>query len=348
MSVFLVWLAMVSLQLAVLGGLALLLERWLLRGAAPVARELLWSLVLLRGLLPAECTLALVAGDGILAPWSALRDALLPTGPGGGWALLAATGAVLFAVAGLAAYGRLRTRLRAARAPLAGPWGQARIAAARRLGFVVAPPVVASAAIHSPCVVGWWRPVVYVPAGTPAGSDRDCVHALLHEFAHVRRRDPLRAACGLLVHGVFWFHPVVWWANRRLQLARELACDAAAASAADGVDAYRTTLQRYARAQLAAARWLPAVGFGGTHPLVARLLALQEPPRRAVGRSLCAALLLVGSGLLLAASAPSFSMPTVAEAWQLPGCLARRYVVLSALQGGEPPASLSPTPDQTR
>lgn len=347
MTAFLVWLTMVSLQLGVLGMLAGLLERWLLRGAAPAARELLWSLVLLRGLLPAEWTVALVAGDGFLGPWSALRDALT-TGSGVGWAGLAATGAVVFAAAGLAAYGRLRARLRAERGPLAWRWRRARGAAARRLGLVRMPALVASAAIQSPCVVGWWRPVVYVPAGAPAGSDRDCVHTLLHEFAHVHRRDPLRAACGLLVQCVFWFHPVVWWATRRLQLARELACDAAAATAAGGADAYRTTLHRHAQEQLAAARWLPAVGFGGAHPLVARLRALREPPRRAFGRSLLAVLALAGGGLLLAASAPAFTMPTFAEALQLPGCLARRYVVLTALHGGEPLASLSPIPDQAR
>ena len=48
---------------------------------------------------------------------------------------------------------------------------------------------------------------------------------LLHELAHLRRRDPLWqlvAHCGLALH---WFNPLAWFAVRRLRIEQERACD---------------------------------------------------------------------------------------------------------------------------
>ena len=41
----------------------------------------------------------------------------------------------------------------------------------------------------------------------------------------MRRRDNLTAAIHMLVEGVFWFHPLVWWIGARLVATREQACD---------------------------------------------------------------------------------------------------------------------------
>ena len=48
---------------------------------------------------------------------------------------------------------------------------------------------------------------------------------LAHESCHVRRRDNLTAALHMIVEGVFWFHPVVWWISAELVKERERACD---------------------------------------------------------------------------------------------------------------------------
>jgi bla regulator protein blaR1 len=46
---------------------------------------------------------------------------------------------------------------------------------------------------------------------------------LAHESVHVRRHDNLTAAIYMLVEVVFWFHPLVWWIERRDTSGRELA-----------------------------------------------------------------------------------------------------------------------------
>jgi BlaR1 peptidase M56 len=48
---------------------------------------------------------------------------------------------------------------------------------------------------------------------------------LVHELCHARRRDNLAAAFHMVVETLFWFHPLVWWIERRLVDERERACD---------------------------------------------------------------------------------------------------------------------------
>jgi beta-lactamase regulating signal transducer with metallopeptidase domain len=48
---------------------------------------------------------------------------------------------------------------------------------------------------------------------------------LAHEVAHVGRRDNLVAALAHAIVSVFWFHPLVWWIERRMLAERETACD---------------------------------------------------------------------------------------------------------------------------
>jgi beta-lactamase regulating signal transducer with metallopeptidase domain len=49
---------------------------------------------------------------------------------------------------------------------------------------------------------------------------------LVHELAHVRRRDHWVRVFELLVTSLYWWHPVLWWARRELRQAEEECCDA--------------------------------------------------------------------------------------------------------------------------
>ncbi len=49
---------------------------------------------------------------------------------------------------------------------------------------------------------------------------------LAHELAHYRRGDHWVRVLELLAMGLFWWHPVVWWARREIEIAEEQCCDA--------------------------------------------------------------------------------------------------------------------------
>ena len=87
-------------------------------------------------------------------------------------------------------------------------------------------PVKSAPSFLEPGLVGIYRPVILLPLGlaqhlTPAEMEA----VLAHELCHLRRRDNLLAALHMLVEGLFWFHPLVWWIGKRLCEERERACD---------------------------------------------------------------------------------------------------------------------------
>jgi uncharacterized protein (TIGR03435 family) len=88
--------------------------------------------------------------------------------------------------------------------------------------------IAASAAAIEPSVLGLIRPVLVWPVGLSERLRNEELEAiLLHELAHVRRRDNLTAALHMVVEAIFWFHPLVWWIGVRLIDEREKACDEA-------------------------------------------------------------------------------------------------------------------------
>jgi uncharacterized protein (TIGR03435 family) len=77
-----------------------------------------------------------------------------------------------------------------------------------------------------PGIVGWWHPLLLLPADIEHHLTPLQLEAVLaHELCHVKRRDNLTAAIHMVVEAVFWFHPFVWWIGRRLVDERERACD---------------------------------------------------------------------------------------------------------------------------
>jgi TPR repeat protein len=89
-------------------------------------------------------------------------------------------------------------------------------------------PVRSSPFLLEPGLFGVFAPVVVLPESIVAGlSPRQLDAVLVHELSHWRRRDNLTAALHMIVEGLFWFYPLVWWIGRRLVVEREQACDEA-------------------------------------------------------------------------------------------------------------------------
>lgn len=110
---------------------------------------------------------------------------------------------------------------------------------------------IASTAADGPMVVGLLRPRILVPCGLVESLPVDALRDVLrHEIAHIRRGDLWLAAAlrGLLA--LFWWNPFLRAINARLELAREMACDARAAQDCDAPTDYADSLLASAEAML--------------------------------------------------------------------------------------------------
>jgi len=77
-------------------------------------------------------------------------------------------------------------------------------------------------------VIGIFRSRIVVPEGLFSTLDEKEVESvLLHELVHVKRHDNLLRLFQAAVVALFWFHPLVWWLDKRLRWESESACDEA-------------------------------------------------------------------------------------------------------------------------
>jgi bla regulator protein BlaR1 len=85
---------------------------------------------------------------------------------------------------------------------------------------------ISSRSFLEPGIFGVFRPVLLVPEGIFENLTPEQWKAIVaHELCHVRRRDNLVGIIQMFVETVFWFHPLVWWAGKRIFQERELSCD---------------------------------------------------------------------------------------------------------------------------
>jgi beta-lactamase regulating signal transducer with metallopeptidase domain len=359
------WIAAASLRALPLGLVVTVLDRGLGSRAWPQLRAALWWLIIVAVLLPPGVASPIsmwgVADPARVAdPWVVrppadslcLReefwcDVLCEHPPGrfadgegrAGRVLLGVWVAGLVALSAATAWrsrGLRREWLSAAREP-AEPWFDALCReTAMRMELRSAPEVRIQADAPGAALVGVWRPVVVVPSElVRAGPIERVRHVLMHEMAHVRRRDALASRLCAVVQLVFWFHPVVWLARARLETLREVCCDQTVVAALAGRRAaYRQTLLDLARSMIEPPRAVP-LGFMHHHSqIMVRLTQLQRPLPRRPG--LVRAATIAVFVLLAVISPPRARRTNVASAaearWsKLPGCFQYQYVVLRAM-----------------
>jgi hypothetical protein len=85
--------------------------------------------------------------------------------------------------------------------------------------------VLIAAEADGPFVCGVVKPAIVLPAEAETWGAARRQAVLLHELAHIRRRDCRVQLLSQIACVVYWFNPLVWVAARALRIERERACD---------------------------------------------------------------------------------------------------------------------------
>ena len=157
----------------------------------------------------------------------------------------------------------------------------------RNYAGVIKPVLLySSSVVSTPLTWGSHAPVILLPEDALDWPEAHRRIVLRHELAHVARGDSFTQLIAGFVCALYWFHPLVWMAERQLRAECERACD-------DNVVSLGTPAAEYAAHLLEVARSARAFGAPGflsvamarPSQLEGRLLAVLSESRRRVSLS---------------------------------------------------------------
>ncbi|MEO6773165.1 MAG: M56 family metallopeptidase [Kofleriaceae bacterium] len=297
------WLAVLAMMM-VQGTVLALVALVVLRASGklrPAWQAAIWLVVVVKFALPwgpglrgslSDLVAMLIHRAPAVAPSTNLPPALAPLPPAPHlapailWLLLGAAwaaGAAVVIVRAVCAHHR--AAIAARRAPVAPPFAQRLVATLAGKLRVRPPALHVGAAAVGPHVIGLVHTMIVVP---PALLQRPELlrAALLHELAHVRRRDMLGRIAQVAATSLLWWWPIVRLVGRRLDAARETACDAWALETGEvSRPAYARLLVRMAELRPTPDGMAGAIALAAPHALEARVRAVLDRPAHArIGR----------------------------------------------------------------
>jgi len=253
------WICLASWQLVVVI-IAISVIAWLCRRGSPRLRHALWFLVLLKVFVPPSVSsptglanwVPAVQYPAMIAPSfsesNASENALTlnttSSAPDVGaessttpqkdrasldrsWLMVGwLAGALGFWCIVFLRYCKVRQIVESCTAIDEGPLRVSMEQAAMRLGTQHSPDLCVTEAFTSPMLLGVLHPCVVLPRRLiDEASSQELSAVLTHELAHLRRHDTWVGWLQVIAQGLFWFHPLVWWAGAQLRHEREEACD---------------------------------------------------------------------------------------------------------------------------
>jgi beta-lactamase regulating signal transducer with metallopeptidase domain len=156
--------------------------------------------------------------------------------------------------------------------------------------------------VRVPTALGLLRPAIVIPRWLLEElSAAELNQVVLHELSHLRRWDDWTNLAQQIVKALFFFHPAVWWIEKKIALEREMACDDAVLAETESPREYAECLAHLAEmsfVQRGVALAQALIGrIGQTSHRVAQILDVNRPKgnARAWKPAISAA---VGAGLL--------------------------------------------------
>lgn len=172
---------------------------------------------------------------------------------------------------------------------------------AAKMGIKQCVGIAESALVKVPMVIGHLKPLILIPVGLFVALPPSAIEAILvHELAHIRRRDYLVNLLTSLIEVIFFFNPAVLWLASLIREEREHCCD-------DIVVAQTSNKTNYIKALIACQEYHLAIpdyamalsGQKKSHLLgrVRRILSKNNQSLNAIEKSLLSICLVI-AGLL--------------------------------------------------
>ena len=151
-----------------------------------------------------------------------------------------------------------------------------------------------------PVIWGILRLQLLLPSAAQRWSGEQLRSVLLHELAHIKRRDTMAQLLAQIACALYWFNPLVWFAAWRLGVERERACDDLVLASGVRPSAYAGHLLEVVTG-LSPARWTQSCGLAMARKssLEGRLVAVlsEKLNRRGVSESRAAIALALAVGI---------------------------------------------------
>ncbi len=240
------------------------------------------------------------------------------------WAIVA------LAITGWLAYGAITVYRIVRRAtPLdSDAWLTPVYEVADRLELENIPRMLVSSDARMPFACGLFHPTIVLPADCDSWTADRRKAVLLHELAHVKRRDLVGHTLGRIACAVYWFHPLVWTAAKRLRNESERACDDLAIASGARASDYAEHLLDIVTSVRRDSTPAVALAMARRKEFEGRILAILDPELRRTSPSRGQSVALVAS-LVAIALVVGAASPAPREMASVPEVAARSGVVAS-------------------
>jgi beta-lactamase regulating signal transducer with metallopeptidase domain len=334
---------------------------WFLALLAVAALPVLGSIGEGRGLMAAGMSSGITSGMASANSWGSLRPAI--TIPGR-WALVVflawALGTCMAMMRLVAGLWRLRRLRRSCTPIVAADLDPAVRKTVDAIGAKWSITIATSERVRVPAAIGFWKRTIVLPAWALRElPSQDLNVILLHEFAHLQRWDDWTNLIQKIVRALFFFHPAVWWIEKRISVEREMACDDAVLAETANPHGYATCLvslleknlahrlsrRQWSMAQAAVHRareaslrlaqildknrpaatrvWKPALGMVGVFSVICLALLPHAPQVVAFDRS------------VLAGNSDAVYSAAVGRSASFPSSISAPVIIPAALRTGE-------------
>ncbi|HEX4948532.1 MAG TPA: M56 family metallopeptidase [Blastocatellia bacterium] len=148
---------------------------------------------------------------------------------------------------------------------------------ARTLGLQSRVHLYLSEQVAVPLTTGLFRSCVLLPVAALQWPQTQLRTVLLHELAHIKRRDCLTQMLANLACALYWWNPLLWLAARQMRRLRERACDDEVLAAGTRASDYANCLVNVAQSVPRAKYTAPVTVGMACSQLSERITAILDP-----------------------------------------------------------------------